>query len=90
MAISAAFAFYKINNKSFVSIVESAFKFYTGSKLYIWKKEEKPKPQTTAAAVSEAKNYASIMVPKISNSKLKDLTWSLDIKESMYSNRNQK
>jgi hypothetical protein len=38
----------------------------------------------------DAKEYASIMVPKISDSKLKDLTWSLDIKESMYTNKNQK
>ena len=30
------------------------------------------------------------MVPKVSGSKLKDLTWSLDIKESLYSDKNQK
>ncbi|MEK7095414.1 MAG: hypothetical protein AAB917_02030, partial [Patescibacteria group bacterium] len=41
-------------------------------------------------ADQEAKQYASIMVPKISDSKLKDLTWSLDIKESMYTNKNQR
>jgi hypothetical protein len=90
VAISCALAFYKVNNKPFINVVESAFKFYIGNKLYIWKKEEKPQPQTTQAAVKDAKNYASIMVPKISDSKLKDLTWSLDIKESMYSNKNQK
>ena len=50
------------------------------------------KPQTAAAAsdAADAKAYASVMVPKISDSKLKDLTWSLDIKESIYSDRNQK
>ena len=32
----------------------------------------------------EAMSYAKVMVPKISDSKLKDLTWSLDIKDSMY------
>ncbi|MEN9524352.1 MAG: hypothetical protein RL536_421, partial [Candidatus Parcubacteria bacterium] len=35
-------------------------------------------------------NYASIFVPKISDSKLKDLSWSLDIKESVYSDRKQR
>jgi hypothetical protein len=90
MSISALFAFYKVNNKSFVSLVESAFKYYTGDKLFIWKKEEKAKPKTADAALKDAKNYATVMVPKISDSKLKDLTWSLDIKESMYSNRNQR
>ena len=90
MGISAALAFYKINKKPLINVVEYAFKYYLGNKLYIWKKQEKPRPQTTEAAVSDAKNYASILVPKISDSKLKDLTWSLDIKESMYSNRNQR
>lgn len=90
MAISGALAFYKINNKPFVTVVEAAFKYYLGSKLYIWRKADKQKPQTTAAEVKDAKNYASIMVPKISDSKLKDLSWSLDIKESMYSNKNQR
>lgn len=90
MIISSAFAFYRINNKPFVDVVESAFKYYFGGKLYIWKKENKIKPESTKAAIKQAKNYASVMVPKISDSKLKDLSWSLDIKESMYSDKNQK
>ena len=90
MAISVAFAFYKVNNKSFINVVEAAFKYYIGGKLYIWKKEDKAPPKDNEQAIKDAKSYASVMVPKISNSKLKDLTWSLDIKESMYSNRNQK
>ncbi len=90
MSLSAALAFYKVNNKPFVSMVEYAFKYYLGSKLYIWKKGEKEPPKTAETAAKGLRNYASIMVPKISDSKLKDLTWSLDIKESMYSNKNQK
>ncbi|MBU6232360.1 MAG: PrgI family protein [Patescibacteria group bacterium] len=90
LGLSAALAFYKVNNKPFVEVMESAFKYYFGNKLYIWRKQEKDQPQTTQAAVKAAKNYASVMVPKISDSKLKDLTWSLDIKESIYSNKNQK
>lgn len=88
MGASLALAFIKINNKPFVSIVESAFRYYFGNKLYIWKKEEKK--INKKADPEEQKNYASVMVPKISDSKLKDLTWSLDIKESLYSNKNQK
>ncbi len=90
MSLSFALSFYKVNNKSFITIVEAAFKYYLGGKLYIWKKEEKTKPKTPDAALKDAKNYASIMVPKISDSRLKDLTWSLDIKESIYSNKKQK
>ncbi len=87
MAFSAALAFYRINNKPFIFVVEAAFKYFVSTKLYIWKKEPNKK---TDNAVQEAKEYAGIMVPKISDSKLKDLTWSLDIKESMYTNKNQK
>lgn len=90
MGVSFAFAFYKINNKPFVNVVEAAFKYYLGGKLYIWKKEQKIQPQSASDALKDAKNYASIMVPKISDSKLKDLSWSLDIKDSIYSNRKQR
>ena len=91
MTLSLLLAFYKVNSKSFVSVMEAAFKYYLGSKLYIWKKEDKPpQQQTPQAAIEEAKNYATLTVPKVSDSRLKDLTWSLDIKESMYSNKNQK
>lgn len=89
MSFAAALAFYRVNNRPLLDTVESAFKYWMGGKLYIWKKEEKVKPVSTEAAMREAKSYASVMVPKISDSKLKDLTWSLDIKESIYSNKNQ-
>ena len=87
IAFSATLAFYKINNKPFIFILEAAFKYLTSAKLYIWRKVDK-KPSENPA--QEAKEYASVLVPKISDSKLKDLTWSLDIKESMYTNQNQR
>ena len=90
MAISSTLAFYRINNRPFINVVESAFKYYFANKLYIWKKEEKPRPKNTDAAIEDAKKYAGIMVPKIADSKLKYLAWSLDIKESIYSNKRQK
>lgn len=73
-----ALAFYKINNKPFINVVEAAFNYYIGNKLYIWKHVEKPivaKEQTT-------ETVSDFYVPKLSDSKLKDLTWSLDIKQS--------
>ena len=88
MTFSCALAWGKLYSRfPFINVVEWAFKYATSSKLYIWKKVDR-KPSSNP--VQEAKQYASIMVPKISDSKLKDLTWSLDIKESMYSNKNQK
>ncbi len=81
MALSLCLAFYKVNGKPFVSVMEAAFYYWGGSKLYIWKKVEKKPAKKAEDIVSEAK--AMISVPKLSDSKLKDLTWSLDIKESV-------
>lgn len=88
VVFSVALAFYKINDRfPFIYIVESAFKYAFGSKLYIWKKEERKVTPKEKEAVEVAK---TLKVPKLSDSKLKDLTWSLDIKESMYTNKNQR
>lgn len=38
--LAVALAFYKINNRPFINIMESAFKYFTSSKLYVWQREE--------------------------------------------------
>ncbi|HVU06503.1 MAG TPA: PrgI family protein [Thermodesulfobacteriota bacterium] len=76
-----ALAFYKINNKPFINVVEAAFTYYVGNKLYIWKKIDKPIVAKKAVAPATSGNL-DFYVPKLSDSKLKDLTWSLDIKQS--------
>ena len=76
LALSLALAFYRINNKPFVFILEAAFKYLVSDKLYIWKKEDKKiVPKEEEAEVLRRQ----LTVPKLSESKLKDLTWSLDI-----------
>ncbi len=80
-AFSLALTFYKINNRPFIDTVASAFYYYVGGKLYIWKKEGK-KPEKQVADQT-GKTKSALSIPKISESKLKDLTWSLDIKESL-------
>ncbi len=78
-----ALAFYKINSKPFVEIVEAFVTYTLGSKLYIWKKEEK-KP---VAGEREVKAPAQVYVPKLSESKLKDLSLALDIRSPESSNQ---
>lgn len=90
MGATGALAFYKVHKRPFINVVESAFKYFFGPKLYVWKREEKAPQPTEDNITNEVKGYASVMVPKVSDSKLKDLTWSLDIKESIYNNKNQK
>lgn len=78
--ISVALAFYKINNKPFIDFMESAFLFYTKQNLYIWKREDKQVLRQENTAINQP---AQVYVPKISDSRLKDLTWTLDINENL-------
>lgn len=76
VGFSLALAFYKINDRPFINIVESWITYKMGTKLYTWKRreyvEEKKKEEQTGEVEM---NY----VPKVSQSKLKDMSWSLDI-----------
>ena len=77
--LSLALAFYKINNKPFIDFLESAFIYYTKQNLYIWKKEVK-KIEERKPGEDEAKQ---VYVPRLSDSKLKELSWTLDINENL-------
>lgn len=83
-AFALALAFYKFNNKPFVALVESMFKYATAGKLYIWQKEEKKAVPKTATEEALAQ-AGELSVPRLSDSRLKDLAWSLDVHDSLYS-----
>ena len=74
--LAGALAFYKINNRPFIYTMESAFKYLTKDKLYIWKKTEEESSEE-----SSNKKYTSLVVPNLSESKLKDMNWELDVKK---------
>lgn len=81
IAFSLALTFYKINGKPFIDTAEASVYYYLANKLYLWKKEQK-KPETKLESQIQS-TKSMISVPKMSESRLKDLTWSLDIKESL-------
>lgn len=72
-------AFWQVNNRPLSIAIEHGLKYFFSPKLYLWKKREKT-PQKQAA---EAIRQATLDVPKLSNSKLKDLSWGLDIHETI-------
>lgn len=74
---SAALAFYKPNNKPFLNMVESWFKYMIQDKLYIWQKDKFTEKNNT----QDQKRESSFepQENKLTNSKLKDLAWSLDV-----------
>lgn len=82
LGFSLALAFYQVNNKPLIYVLQSAFGYFFSSKLYLWKKKDKTK-ELTKAGPTGLLGQTPIYVPKLSQSKLHDLTWSLDIKESL-------
>ncbi len=77
--LSLALAFYKINNQPFINIIESAFYYAVRNKLYLWSHKKKYKKTKSVQPNIEK----SVEVPNISDSKMKDLAWSLDINENV-------
>jgi hypothetical protein len=81
VALVAALAFMQFNGRPFIIAAENAFFYILHPRLYLWNNERKPagKPKNSAAALS-LKN-PEIYIPKLSESRLHELAWSLDIKE---------
>ena len=84
VALAVALAFYKMNGKPFIEILEASFNYYTGAKLFLWKHEvPKEKERTPAAEAAEAADRAARSArgaPKLTRGKLSELAWSLDVK----------
>ena len=72
-------AFYKVNGRPFLQFIESFIRYTFSKKLYLWKKREK-RPVKGDRGRPEP---TQIQLPKLSQSKLKDLTWNLDVHEKI-------
>lgn len=82
--LALALAFYKVNDRPFITVLESAVYYAAGNKLYMWKKREKKKQKEKEETEDESIEKPGLFVPRISESKLKDIAWSLDVHESLY------
>jgi hypothetical protein len=82
-AFAFALAFYKMNNQPFIKIVENALTFFSSSRVYIWKKAPIQAQKTAVEAIRKETGGEIVNVPKLTESKLKDLAWSLNIKEKI-------
>lgn len=84
VALGLALAFIKVNKKPLIVILEAGFMYLIRRKLYLWKAErEKKKAQKSASDLPPAE----VTVPALSENKLKDLSWSLDINERLHHER---
>ena len=84
LAVSGLFlslAFLKINNRPFADILESAFAYYTGSKIYTWKqpKDEPGKDSHVDQVVAEAAK--EVTISKANKDRLHEVSLGLDVFE---------
>jgi len=77
-ALSGALAFYKVNNKTFVEVLEAGFNFYKNDRLYLWRKEKKVETESLLRETPKTPTREKLT---LSSGKLKELAWSLDIKD---------
>jgi len=79
LGVGAAFAFYKVNGRPLIVAAEHGFSYFLGNKLYLWKQRQAaPAPQAKKTAPVDP---TTLIVPRLSQSRLKDLSWSLNIKD---------
>ncbi|MCX6755835.1 MAG: PrgI family protein [Candidatus Nomurabacteria bacterium] len=76
--LTAALVFYRINNQPFIYYLQAGINYFLSGKLYIWKQRlEKPNSKK-----EDADNIKQVsVVPQMSSSRLKDISWGLDMRE---------
>jgi len=79
LGLGAALAFFRYNGQPFILALEHGFFFFVRTKLYLWSSDTTRKAKTPQTVQNIP--GANIYVPKLSESKLHELAWSLDIKE---------
>lgn len=76
-------AFVKINNRSFGEILESAFTYYTGNKVYTWKQPVAGEQELTDPHIEQivADTTKEMTIAKANKGKLHDIALGLDVYE---------
>lgn len=80
VGLGVGLAFVKYNDRPLISMLEHSFYYLINAKLYLWDNRRKNTPKEIAAPIQLNR---ALGIPKLSESKLHELAWSLDIKERM-------
>jgi len=75
LVLALSLAFYRINNRSFLTMVEHATRYFVKPKLYVWHHRERLEKKKKDKTIDSN----AFVLPHLSESKLKDLSWSLDV-----------
>lgn len=86
VGFGAALAFIQVNKKPLITVIEAAFMYFIRGKLYLWNAERKKKHAGNKKN-DELGTQAPQDIPSLSENKLTDLAWSLDINERLHVDR---
>ena len=76
---SGVLIFYRPNNKPFINMLESGFKYVTQDKLYIWKRKKARAFNNKKESEKIPSEVINVDRSGLTGSKLRDLAWSLDV-----------
>lgn len=75
--LSIGLAFLKIQGKPLINVVQSGGKHFLSNRLYLWKKPSYRKKEQVQ------KKEQAVYLPKLTENKLQELSWNLDVKEKV-------
>lgn len=82
-SFALALAFMQYNGRPFIDALENGFYFFIHPRLYLWSNARPAVQAQKKALQAPARN--DVYIPKLSESHLHELAWSLDIKERLTS-----
>ncbi len=74
-----ALAFVKINNQPFINTLESAFRYYSGSKIYTWKQPTHKQEKEGHVQDVVTSSQKAAIIEKANTNKLHDISLGLDV-----------
>lgn len=77
--LTICLVFVKINTKPFIYYLQAAFNYLISNKLYIWKQRLVKKGDQQEEYIVAPTKVSN--VPMLSDNKLRDLSWSLDVQD---------
>lgn len=75
-------AFYPVNNQPFSVYLEAMLRFFSGNKLFLWRKSDKTTYRNQATAndpVLEAQITQNVHIPNVTNNQLSSLSRKLEL-----------
>jgi hypothetical protein len=85
LALAGMLTFYKINNKPFIYTLGASIKYMFQTKLYLWKDTKKKVVGKKVESVGDIKSGKAL--PRLTESRLADISWSLDVLDMDQNNK---